>query len=76
MGGCPFAPKATGNICTEDLVYLMHELGIETGIDLTKMIDVAKHVERVMGRELPGQLMKAGPRLELHSMSDVATASG
>ena len=76
MGGCPFAPKATGNICTEDLVYLMHELGIETGIDLTKLIDVAKHVERVMGRELPGQLMKAGPRLELHSMSDVATASG
>ena len=76
MGGCPFAPKATGNICTEDLVYLMHELGIETGIDLTKLIDVAKYVERVMGRELPGQLMKAGPRLELHSMSDVATASG
>ena len=76
MGGCPFAPKATGNICTEDLVYLMHELGIETGIDLTKLIDVAKYVERVMGRELPGQLMKAGPRLELHSMSDVATAAG
>ena len=76
MGGCPFAPKATGNICTEDLVYLMHELGIDTGIDLTKLIGVAKEVERVMGRELPGQLMKAGPRLQLHSMADIATASG
>ena len=54
----------------------MHELGIDTGIDLTKLIGVAKEVERVMGRELPGQLMKAGPRLQLHSMADVATASG
>ena len=76
MGGCPFAPKATGNICTEDLVYMMNELEIETGINLDKLIGVAKDVERVMGRELPGQVMKAGPRLQLHSMADVATASG
>lgn len=76
MGGCPFAPKATGNICTEDLLYMLHEMGIETGIDLSKMIKIAKDVETVMGRELPGQLMKAGPRLHLHSIKDVATASG
>lgn len=76
MGGCPFAPKATGNICTEDLVYMMNELDIETDINLAKLIGVAKDVERVMGRELPGQVMKAGPRLQLHSMADVATASG
>ena len=76
MGGCPFAPKATGNICTEDLVYMMNELEIETDINLAKLIGVAKDVERVMGRELPGQVMKAGPRLQLHSMADVATASG
>jgi hydroxymethylglutaryl-CoA lyase len=76
MGGCPFAPKATGNICTEDLLYMLHEMGIETGIDLSKMIKIAKDVETVMGRELPGQLMKAGPRLNLYSMTDVATASG
>ncbi|MCY4590408.1 MAG: hydroxymethylglutaryl-CoA lyase [Alphaproteobacteria bacterium] len=76
MGGCPFAPKATGNICTEDLVYMMHEMGIGTGIDLAALIEVAREVERVMGRELPGQVMKAGPRLSLHSMDAVATAAG
>ena len=76
MGGCPFAPKATGNICTEDLVYMMHEMGIETGIDLAALIEVARDVERVMGRELPGQVMKAGPRLSLHRMDAVATAAG
>ena len=76
MGVCPFAPKATGNICTEDLVYMMNELEIETDINLAKLIGVAKDVERVMGRELPGQVMKAGPRRQLHSMADVATASG
>lgn len=76
MGGCPFAPKATGNICTEDLVYMMHEMGIETGIDLEALVDVAHDVEGVMGRELPGQVMKAGPRLQLHNMDAVATAAG
>ena len=76
MGGCPFAPKATGNICTEDLVHMLHEMGIETGIDLSSMIDIAHDVQEVMGRELPGQVMKAGPRLQLHSMDEVATAAG
>ena len=76
MGGCPFAPKATGNICTEDLVYMLHEMGIETGIDLAKMVGVAHDVEQVMGRELPGQVMKAGPRLQLYEMEEVATAAG
>jgi hydroxymethylglutaryl-CoA lyase len=76
IGGCPFAPKATGNICTEDLVYLLHEMGIETGIDLERLSGVACDVETVIGRDLPGQVMKAGPRLKLHPMSDVATAVG
>ena len=76
MGGCPFAPKATGNICTEDLVYMLDEMGIETGIDLDALVGVARDVERVMGRELPGQVMKAGPRLQLHAMDAVATAAG
>lgn len=67
LGGCPFAPGATGNICTEDLVYLMNELGVETGVDLTMLIEVAKSVERVINRPLPGQVMKAGPRLQLHN---------
>ncbi len=70
LGGCPFAPGATGNVCTEDLVYLMGELGFETGINLVELIKVAKKVEEVVGRELPGQVMKAGPRLDLRPLPD------
>ncbi len=76
LGGCPFAPGATGNICTEDLVYLLHECGIETGIDLKKLRKVALHVEKVIGRKLPGQVMKAGPRLQTSALDSVATAVG
>ena len=76
LGGCPFAPGATGNICTEDLVYLLEECGYETGIDLEKLIGVAKQVEQMMGRQLPGQMMKAGPRLKLMSLDSVRRAVG
>jgi len=76
LGGCPFAPGATGNICTEDLVFLLHEMGIETGIDLGKLCAVARRVEQVVGRTLPGQVMKAGPRLALSAMDQVETAVG
>lgn len=76
LGGCPFAPGATGNICTEDLVFLLHELGIETGIDLEKLCAVARRVEQIVGRTLPGQVMKAGPRLHLSDMDQVETAVG
>jgi hydroxymethylglutaryl-CoA lyase/(R)-citramalyl-CoA lyase len=60
IGGCPFAPRATGNIATEDLVYLFHGEGVETGIDLGALIDVAKWLESHLGRELEGQVYKAG----------------
>ena len=60
IGGCPFAPRATGNIATEDLVYLLHGEGVETGIDLDALIDVAKWLETQLGRELEGQVYKAG----------------
>jgi isopropylmalate/homocitrate/citramalate synthase len=60
IGGCPFAPRATGNICTEDLVYLLHGEGIETGIDLDELITVAEWLEAGLGRELPGQVYRAG----------------
>jgi len=59
-GGCPFAPQATGNIATEDLVYLLHGMGYETGIDLGAMIEVAAWMARQLGKKLPGQLYKAG----------------
>lgn len=60
IGGCPFAPKATGNICTEDLVYLLHGEGIETSIDLGALIGVAEWLEGVLERELEGQVYRAG----------------
>ncbi len=61
IGGCPFAPRATGNIATEDLVYLLHGEGVETGIDLGGLIEVAQWLESRLGRELEGQVYKAGP---------------
>jgi hydroxymethylglutaryl-CoA lyase len=60
LGGCPFAPRATGNIATEDLVYLLDGEGIQTGVDLEALIGVARWLEAMLGRELPGQLYRAG----------------
>ncbi len=59
IGGCPFAPRATGNIATEDLVYLLHGEGVETGVDLGALIGVAEWLESVLGRELEGQVYRA-----------------
>jgi hydroxymethylglutaryl-CoA lyase/(R)-citramalyl-CoA lyase len=59
-GGCPFAPRATGNIATEDLVYLLHGMGYETGIDLDTLIEVAAWMSSQLGKQLPGQVYKAG----------------
>jgi hydroxymethylglutaryl-CoA lyase len=63
LGGCPYAPGATGNIATEDFVYMLGEMGIETGIDLEKLIGCARLAQELAGRELPGKVLKAGPRL-------------
>jgi isopropylmalate/homocitrate/citramalate synthase len=60
IGGCPFAPRATGNIGTEDLVYLLTGEGVETGIDLDALIRIAEWLEGLLGRELPGQVYRAG----------------
>ena len=59
-GGCPFAPRATGNIATEDLVYLLHGMVHETGIDLGALIEVARWLSEQLGKELPGQVYRAG----------------
>jgi hydroxymethylglutaryl-CoA lyase len=61
LGGCPFAPAATGNIPTEDLVYMLGRMGIETGIDLGRAIETARWVEQHVGHPVPGMLAKAGP---------------
>ena len=60
LGGCPFAPRATGNIATEDLVYLLHGEGVATGVDLDALIGVSEWLEQTLGRELPGQVYRAG----------------
>jgi isopropylmalate/homocitrate/citramalate synthase len=59
-GGCPFAPKATGNIATEDLVYLLRGMGVETGIDLDRLIECSVWLGGLLGKELPGMVARAG----------------
>jgi len=62
LGGCPYAPGATGNIATEELVHMVEDMGVDTGIDLDAMIEAAAAAERIIGRQLPSQVLRAGPR--------------
>jgi len=62
LGGCPYAPGATGNIATEELVHMVEDMGIGTGVDLEAMIEAAADAERIVGRQLPSQVLRAGPR--------------
>lgn len=71
LGGCPFAPRAVGNICTEDFVHMAHEMGIGTGIDLDALIAAAQMAQEALGRTLPGMVMKSGKASELHAMDAV-----
>jgi hydroxymethylglutaryl-CoA lyase len=66
LGGCPFAPGATGNICTEDMVNMLEDMGYDTRVDLAKLLAVARRIPVVVGHDVPGQVMKAGQTLELH----------
>ncbi|GGK94625.1 hydroxymethylglutaryl-CoA lyase [Mangrovihabitans endophyticus] len=65
IGGCPYAPGAAGNIATEELVHMLHDMGIATGIDLDKLITVAEMAEKVIGRTLASGVLRAGPRTRL-----------
>ncbi|MGO4377732.1 hydroxymethylglutaryl-CoA lyase [Pseudoduganella sp. RAF53_2] len=66
LGGCPFAPGASGNICTEDLVNMCEEMGIPTGIDLPALIALSRTLPPLLGHDLPGQVVKAGRNSDLH----------
>jgi hydroxymethylglutaryl-CoA lyase len=70
LGGCPFAPGATGNICTEDMVNMLEDMGYDTRVDLAKLLAVARRIPAVVGHDVPGQVMKAGQTLELHDAPD------
>ncbi len=61
IGGCPNVPSAAGNLATEDVVFMLEDMGINTGIDLAKLIEAAKLLEKHLGQKLPGQLVKSGP---------------
>ena len=67
LGGCPFAPGATGNICTEDMVNMLEDMGYDTRVDLARLLAVARRIPMVVGHDTPGQVMKAGQTLELHA---------
>jgi len=65
LGGCPYAPGATGNVATEEVVHMLHDMGIDTGIDLDALIEAARLAEEIVGRELPSGVLRAGPRTAL-----------
>jgi hydroxymethylglutaryl-CoA lyase len=67
LGGCPYAPGATGNVATEDLVNMLHEMGIETGVDLDALIRVAKMVQEVVPHPLDSAIVRAGTATNLAS---------
>ncbi|HEX3706161.1 MAG TPA: hydroxymethylglutaryl-CoA lyase [Mycobacteriales bacterium] len=62
LGGCPYAPGASGNVATEELIHMVEDMGVATGIDLDAMIEAAATAERIVGRTLPSQVLRAGPR--------------
>jgi hydroxymethylglutaryl-CoA lyase len=62
IGGCPNVPQAAGNLPTEDTVYMLEDMGVDTGIDLAAIIKAAHLLEKILGQALPGQVMKSGPR--------------
>jgi hydroxymethylglutaryl-CoA lyase len=66
LGGCPFAPGATGNVCTEDVVHMLQSMDYETDVDLDRLLAASRRLGEVVGHELPGQVVKAGKSSDLH----------
>jgi formyl-CoA transferase len=72
LGGCPYAPGATGNVCTEELVHVLELDGYDTGVDLAAVLGAAALLPNLIGHDVPSQILKAGRRLDLHPMPTVA----
>ncbi len=70
LGGCPFAPGATGNICTEDLIHMLAAMGYDTGVDLDALLVVARKLPAIVGHDVPGQVAKAGKITDLHRIPE------
>jgi hydroxymethylglutaryl-CoA lyase len=67
LGGCPYAPGASGNICSEDAIHMLDAMGYDTGIDLQRLLPIARQLSSIVGREVPGQVAKSGRITDLHS---------
>ena len=66
LGGCPYAPGASGNVCSEEIVHALELMGFDTGLDLSRLIAAAKCLPELIGHDIPSQIVKAGRRLDLH----------
>ena len=66
IGGCPYAPGATGNVCSEEIVHALGLMGYDTGVDLQRLIEASKRLPALIGHDIPSQIVKAGRRLDLH----------
>ncbi|MCI3208016.1 MULTISPECIES: hydroxymethylglutaryl-CoA lyase [Pandoraea] len=69
IGGCPYAPGATGNVCTEEVVHSLALMGYDTGVDLARLIDASNRLPALIGHDTPSQIVKAGCRLDLHPLA-------
>ena len=72
LGGCPYAPGASGNICSEDAVHMLHAMGYDTGMDLPRLLSVARGLPYIVGHDVPGQVAKAGLITDLHPAPEQA----
>jgi hydroxymethylglutaryl-CoA lyase len=70
LGGCPYAPGASGNICSEDAIHMLDAMGYDTGIDLNKLLNVARHLPAIVDHDVPSQVAKAGRITDLHPAPD------
>ena len=72
LGGCPYAPGATGNVCTEEIVHALELMGYDTGVDLAQLLQAARALPALLGHDVPSQILKAGRRLDLHPVPAAA----
>jgi hydroxymethylglutaryl-CoA lyase len=66
LGGCPYAPGASGNVCSEDAIHMLEAMGYDTGMALERLLQVAREMPGIVGHDVPGQVAKAGPSMTLY----------
>ncbi len=74
LGGCPYAPGATGNVCSEDALHMLQAMGLQTGVDLERLLVLARALPHIVGRPVPGQVAQAGRSCDLHPVPDAVLA--